>query len=202
MFFAAGVNNFGTLPVLVKNVQDIDAFKTSSGESLQLKDKITILGFFGQEPLKTKAYTYNLAHKIYKKNNAFNEFQFVVLLPEGTENAAKILKTKISEIAPTESWKFGFGSPQDIKAVFNALKSDYDLDTSFASPFVFIIDKEQNLRGRTDDEDAPDGIVYGYNSADIADINNRMSDDVKVVLAEYRKALKKNNRDTRIKPKE
>lgn len=202
LFFATGVNNFGILPVLVNNVAEIQNFKTSSGAKLQLKDKITVLGFFGNEPLETKAYTYNLAHKIYKKNNAFKEFQFVILLPEGTENSAKILKAKISEVAPTESWKFGFGTSEDIETVFKSLKSGYQLDSRDASPYVFIIDKEQNLRGRNDDEDVQDGMVYGYNSADIGDINNRMSDDVKVVLAEYRKALKKYNRDSKIKPKE
>ncbi len=44
----------------------------------------------------------------------------------------------------------------------------------------------------------PDGLVYGYNSADIGDINNRMSDDVKVVLAEYRKETKENSRRNQI----
>jgi hypothetical protein len=67
-----------------------------------------------------------------------------------------------------------------------------------ASSFVFIIDKDAHLRGRNDDQDMPDGLVYGYNSADIGDINNRMSDDVKVVLAEYRKETKENSRRNQI----
>ncbi|WP_367186933.1 hypothetical protein [Maribacter confluentis] len=47
------------------------------------------------------------------------------------------------------------------------------------------------LRGRTDDED--DGTKYGFNSSLVSDLNNKMVDDVKIVLAEYRLALKKNN---------
>ena len=74
------------------------------------------------------------------------------------------------------------------------MKSGYTLDGGMTSSYVFIIDKELNLRGRNDDEDVADGFVYGYNSANIGDINNRMSDDVKVVLAEYRRALKKYNK--------
>ena len=54
---------------------------------------------------------------------------------------------------------------------------------------VFIIDKDGNLRGRDDDEDVQ--LLYGFNAADYAEINNKMSDDIKVVLAEYRLALKK-----------
>ena len=35
--------------------------------------------------------------------------------------------------------------------------------------------------------------MFGYNSSSVAEINNKMVDDVKVILAEYRLALKKNN---------
>ena len=37
--------------------------------------------------------------------------------------------------------------------------------------------------------------MYGYNSSDIAEISNKMVADVKVILAEYRRALKKYNSD-------
>ena len=45
--------------------------------------------------------------------------------------------------------------------------------------------------GRDDDEDV--GSLYGYNSTDVAELANKMKDDVKIVLAEYRLALKKYN---------
>ena len=198
MFFATGVNNFGKLPVLSQNVISVSNFKDLNGASVTLDNKITILGFFGDTPLQTKAYTYNLAHKIYKKNHEYKEFQFLVLLPENARNGAKILTNKISEIAPITAWKYAFGTPQDIQEVFASLNSGYSLDSSMASSFVFIIDKDAHLRVRNDDQDMPDGLVYGYNSADIGDINNRMSDDVKVVLAEYRKETKENSRRNQI----
>lgn len=198
MFFATGVNNFGKLPVLVKGVQNVSNFKDLNGNPVTLENKITVLGFFGNTPLETKAYTYNLAHKIYKKNHEYREFQFLILLPEEARNGAKVLTNKISEIAPTTAWTYAFGSPEEINNVFNSLKSGYELDDYLSSEYVFIIDKDTNLRGRNDDEDVTDGMVYGYNSADIGDINNRMSDDVKVVLAEYRKETKENSRRNEI----
>ena len=198
MFFATGVNNFGKLPVLSQDVVSVSNFKDLNGAPVTLDNKITILGFFGDTPLQTKAYTYNLAHKIYKKNHEYKEFQFLILLPQSARNGAKILTNKISEIAPTTAWKYAFGTPQDIEKAFASLKSGYSLDSSLASSFVFIIDKDAHLRGRNDDQDTPDGLVYGYNSADIGDINNRMSDDVKVVLAEYRKETKENSRRNQI----
>ncbi len=60
-----------------------------------------------------------------------------------------------------------------------------------ATPYVFIIDKDLNLRGRTEDEE--EGTKFGFNSNSVADLNNKMVDDVKIILAEYRLALKKNN---------
>jgi hypothetical protein len=198
MFFATGVNNFGKLPVLSQDVVSVSNFKDLNGAPVTLDNKITILGFFGDTPLQTKAYTYNLAHKIYKKNHEYKEFQFLILLPQSARNGAKILTNKISEIAPTTAWKYAFGTPQAIQEAFTSLNSGYSLDSSLASSFVFIIDKDAHLRGRNDDQDMPDGLVYGYNSADIGDINNRMSDDVKVVLAEYRKETKENSRRNQI----
>ena len=70
------------------------------------------------------------------------------------------------------------------------LKTNLSLDSNLGTPYVFIIDRDSNLRGRDDD----DGVKYGYDSRSVADINNNMLDDVKVILAEYRMALKKNNR--------
>jgi len=60
-----------------------------------------------------------------------------------------------------------------------------------STPYVFIIDKARNLRGRTNDED--EGTKFGFNATSVADLNNKMEDDVKIILAEYRLALKKNN---------
>jgi hypothetical protein len=184
--------------VLSEDVSRVSSFKDLNGNAVTLDNKITVLGFFGKTPLETKAYTYNLAHKIYKKNHEYNEFQFLILLPEEARNGAKILTAKISEIAATTAWTYAFGTPEAIQEVFASLKSGYTLDGSLSSRFVFIIDKDVRLRGRNDDEDMPDGLVYGYNSADIGDINNRMSDDVKVVLAEYRKETKENSRRNEI----
>ena len=52
---------------------------------------------------------------------------------------------------------------------------------------VYIIDRDGNLRGRDDDD------FVGYDARSAAEINNTMVDDVKVILAEYRLALKKYN---------
>ncbi|MBT8262552.1 MAG: hypothetical protein KJO05_07000 [Bacteroidia bacterium] len=196
IFFASGKDNFGRLPVLTENITEIDKFNAEDNDTIRLKNSITILGFFGNDPLANKVNAFNLAHKIYKKNRGFNDFQIVILQPEGTEAPSKELKKKLSEIADTDRWKFVFGSPEEIKEVFNSLKSDYLLMPDNGSPYVFIIDKNGNLRGRDDDEDV--GKLYGFDARDFAEINNKMDDDVKVILAEYRLELKKYKADREI----
>ena len=71
------------------------------------------------------------------------------------------------------------------------MNTPFNLSNSDSTPIVFIIDKEKNLRGRDDDDQ---GILFGFNTQSVAEINNKMVDDVKVILAEYRRALKKYNR--------
>ena len=132
-----------------------------------------------------------MAHKIYKKNYQFKNFQFVILTPDGSQSQVKLLKEELSEIENAVNWNFVYSSPNEIEKVFNSLGSNYSLDANMASPYVFIIDKDRSLRGRDDDDDL--GLLYGFDSSDYSEVNNKMSDDVRVILAEYRLALKKYN---------
>ena len=182
-FFATGVNNFGKLPVLSQDVVSVSNFKDLNGAPVTLDNKITILGFFGDTPTTNQSLIPTTLHtRFIKRTMNIKSFSFWFYYPKRQETAQRFLTNKISEIAPTTAWKYAFGTPQDIQEVFASLNSGYSLDSSLASSFVFIIDKDAHLRGRNDDQDMPDGLVYGYNSADIGDINNRMSDDVKVVF--------------------
>ena len=88
-----------------------------------------------------------------------------------------------------QNWKFESLSDEDLISVFNSLETDINLDSNLGTSYVFIVDRNGNLRGRDDKE----GVKFGYDSRFVADINNNMVDDVKVILAEYRMALKKNN---------
>ena len=90
-------------------------------------------------------------------------------------------------------WKFVFGDNASINQLFNSFKTDVTLNEKLSNPTVFIIDRARKLRGRDDDEEV--GTLYGYNTSSVAELNKKMTDDVKVILAEYRLALKKNNSD-------
>ncbi len=193
LFFASGKNNFALLPVLTENVNEIKNFKTLSGAKIQLEDKISILGFWGEDLSEKKGHALNLNQKIYKRFYQFNDFQFVMVLENGQQDQVNTLKEELQEGAGTDlvKWRFVFGTPDEIQDLFDSLRTNLNLSQGKSSPFVFIIDKEVNLRGRDDDEDV--GTLYGFNSQSVAEINNKMVDDVKVILAEYRRAWKKYN---------
>ena len=187
LFFASGVNNFGKLPILTENISEV----RFSDENVRFTDNITVLGFLGNQVELKKGNAFNLNQKIYKRFYEFKDFQFVMVMPLGTEDKVADLKKELSNLADIEKWKFVFEGPNKILELFNSLKTDIQLDENLGTPYVFIIDKERNLRGRTEDKD--EGTKFGFDTNSVADLNNKMEDDVKIILAEYRLALKKNN---------
>ncbi|MBO0331425.1 hypothetical protein [[Muricauda] lutisoli] len=187
LFFASGVNNFGRLPTLTENVSDV----SSIDSNLQLKDKITILGFLGNNVEGMQGNAFNLNQKIYKRFGEFNDFQMIMVVREGNEKQVDELKGELGKLSNIDKWKFAFGTTDQIKVLFKSLQTNLTLDEELSTPNVFIVDKDLSLRGRTDDED--EGVKYGYDTSSVAELNNKMVDDVKIILAEYRLALKKNN---------
>ena len=194
LFFASGKNNFSTLPILSESVAEITDWSTARGDSIQLKNRITILGFWGRDTDQKKGDALNLNQKIYKRFYEFNDFQFVMVLEEGQQQKVANLQKELTEGVGTDliKWNFIFGDSLQIREFFGSLKTPLKLTEELSHPEVFIIDKEINLRGRDDDEDKT--ILYGFNAQSVAEINNKMVDDVKVILAEYRRALKKYNK--------
>ena len=185
LFFASGVNNFAKLPVIKQNVDNI-----SNYTKIGFDNKISVLIFLGNNINDRQGDALNLNQKIYKRFYQFNDFQFVVVCPLGSEQLAENLKNKLASGTNTDmiNWNFIFLNPELIVKLFKSLKTDNNLDYNYGSPYVYIIDKKLSQRGRNDNN----GIKFGYDSRSVADINNFMLDDIKVILAEYRLALKKN----------
>ncbi|MFQ3351540.1 MAG: hypothetical protein ACI914_000787 [Candidatus Marivariicella framensis] len=191
LFFASGKNNFAKLPVLTTGVMDLSSFTHLRDDKVILNDHITVLCYWGSDLNLKKGDAFNLNQKIYKRFYQFKDFQFVALITNDQENQVVLLEEDLSKGAGTDlvNWKFMKGSSIDIENHFTSLKTTLELDAKHSTPYVFIIDRNGNLRGRDDDEDI--GTLFGYNAESVAEINNKMEDDVKVILAEYRLALKK-----------
>ena len=187
LFFASGVNNFGSLPLLTESVSELP----DSESGLRFENHISILGFLGDDLSDRQVNMFNLNQKIYKRFSDFNDFQFVMVLPEGTQGQVEAVMNDLAAIGDVSGWNFIYASKADIDTLFSSLQSNARLDANYGTNLVFIIDKSKSLRGR----DGSDGeeVIFGYDATAVSDLTNTMIDDVKIILAEYRMALKKNN---------
>ena len=192
VFLSTGINNFAKLPIITKTVMDIENIEGNI-TNISFKNKISIVAFWGGDVNNKKSEALNLNQKIYKRFYEFQDFQFVLLHDKNDNEAIEDLKSDLVSGVGTDlkNWYFIPTTQANIKMIFDSFKTNIELDNSFSTPFVFIVDRDLSLRGRDDDEDI--GMLYGFNSQSVAEINNKMVDDVKIILAEYRLALKKND---------
>lgn len=201
LFFASGVNDFMKLPIVTEQVAELPQWKSLSDEqnTPQLKNKITILGFAGNHIAAAQGNMTNLAHKIYLKNKDFVDFQVVYVVPDGLQDEIFDLQSEMQRTIDMKHWYFVFANKEEIQSFYNQLRLVGNLSENAGTTQVYIIDKELNLRGRKGkNKKGEEEYREGYNTASAADLHNEMADDVKVILAEYRAALKKNNRKDNI----
>lgn len=189
LFFASGINSFTKLPVITPKVNDFGNWKTLRNEKVSLNNKITILGFSGTSILENRGNYFNLNQKIYQQYHTFKDLQFVVVCPLGTEVQAQKIVDALSAFTDVSQWHFMFTTPQEITKYYTQLQLKGSLGTDFGTSNVYIVDKERNLRGRKEKK----GYKEGYNTFHPAELSNEMLDDFKVILYEYRAALKKNH---------
>lgn len=197
LFLYPATHNYTPLDIVNQSVLEIDEFDSNSEEKVMLKDHITILGFLGMNPLVNNIEASNLKELIYDKFKGFKKFQVVILMPKGTEADVDKLKAEISGYEDLRFWHFVFGEQEAIQNVFTSLKSKSALTNSLSTQDVFIIDKDLNQRGRLDDrtdneivKKLPAYILSSYNCIEVAEIKNKMSDDVRILLTEYRQKRK------------
>ncbi len=193
LFFASGVNSFTKLPIITPRIADFGEWKSLNGEKVSLNDKITILGFSGTEIIKNRGNYFNLNQKIYQRYHDFQDLQFVVIAPLGTEKDVKNVVDALDAFTDVSQWHFVFASPQEINAYFSQLQLKQPLNPDLGTANVYIVDKERNLRGRKEKKDYKEG----YSTFHPAELSNEMLDDFKIILYEYRAALKKNHNATK-----
>lgn len=185
-------HNYDPLEVVNNSVKEI-----SISEDIKLQDHITVLAFFGKNPMANSTAALNLKELVYDKFKGFKKFQIVVVSPQGSEDNYSQLKNEVASYEDLRFWHYVFHSDEDIKDIYNSLKADGNLDLELATDEVFIIDKDKNQRGRLDDrednekeQNKPVRQLYSYNCIEVAEIKNKMSDDMRILFTEYRQKRK------------
>lgn len=190
IFLQLGTHNFGKLQTVSKNVLDVSLINKKHS----FKNKVTVIAFVGDNLKQAEGGLFNLNEKVYKKFYGYTDFQLLVLVSNNQKNEVEKLKKKLSISTNLIKWNFIFASKQEINALFDSFKTNEKLNQDAQSFKAFIIDKELNLRrGKSTIKGLKNKKLFGYNTKSVAELKNDMHDDVKVVLAEYSFALKKNN---------
>lgn len=198
LIFSTASHNSLFLPTLSKNNSEIPQNWTSLDSSkIELKGKITVLGFVGNNVIENRGNFFNLNQKIYNKYKGFKDFQMIMVVPLGKEKECQQI---IDELAPItgdmSGWKFVFALPYEIQSFYDSYKLAGKLDENFGTAAVIIVDKELNHRGRKGkNKKGVEEYKESYNTISAADLHNEMTDDVKIILREYRLALKKNKNE-------
>jgi hypothetical protein len=198
LFLYPSTHNYNTLDIVKENVLEMpDNFNNSF--NYQLKDHLTVLGFLGKTPMENTIMALNLKELIYDKFKGFKGFQVLILVPEGTQKQVKLVEKEIYKYEELKYWHFVYATENEIRKVYNRLESNKKLDVCLATNNVFIIDKDLNQRGRlddrTDNEKAKKASAYkltSYNCIQIAEIKNKMSEDLRILFTEYRQKRKGN----------
>ena len=199
LFLYPAQHNYNTLDIVNDDVKDLDSFISESGENVTLKDHITVLCFLGSAPMNHVISASNIKELVYDKFKGFKKFQVVVVVSDSTNVDIIKLKQEINSYEDLKYWHFVFGNEAKINRIFNTLKSDRPLKDDLSTNSIFIIDKDLKQRGRIDDrsdnELAANKEIHSlmsYNSIEVAEIKNKMSEDIRILFTEYRQKRKGN----------
>jgi len=197
LFLYPATHNYSPLDIVKSSVNDLDSFSSDSGGNVLLKEHITVLGFLGNDPINNTTLALNVKELVYDKFKGFKTFQVVFLVPEGTQSAIEKVRREISSYEDLKFWYFAFGSQENIENFYLSLRSTDDLRPDLSLENVFIIDKDLSQRGRIDDrsdkdieKNLPEYGLYSYNGIEVAEIKNKMSDDLRILFTEYRQKRK------------
>jgi hypothetical protein len=199
LFFALASHNSLFLDTINKDIPNFPKNWTSENDTkITLDTKITILAFAGLDFEKNKGNFFNLNQKIYNKYKEFNDFQLIVIAPNQVKPNIDNFLFEMKRISNTTGWKIIYTNTNEILDYYNSLQLKKVLNEDFGSSNVIIIDKDRNIRGRKSKNKKGEEEYYeSYNTTSAAELHNQMTDDVKILLREYRLALKKNDPNRR-----
>ena len=97
LFLYPSKHNYKTLDVIKKDIPELSNFVTTNGESIQLENHLTVLGFLGNTPMQDAILALNLKELVYDKFRGFKRFQIVILVPNSAKDQVKLLEKELNQ---------------------------------------------------------------------------------------------------------
>jgi hypothetical protein len=195
LFLYPSTHNYNALDIVNNKVEELPV----NSNNVQLKDQITVLGFFGKQPLEKAITASNLKELVYDKFLGFKKFQIVILVSEGTEEEVRQLTQEIRHGDEFKYWRFVYATDSQIKRLHASLETEITLSPNLSTDTVYLVDKDMAQRGRLDDREdtekekkKPAYRLLGYDCIEVSEIKNKMSDDLRILFTEYRQKRKGN----------
>ncbi|WP_196896174.1 hypothetical protein [Aureivirga marina] len=201
IFLSTGDYQSSSLPVLTKNVKNIEELEGNT-DGVTYRKKFTVLTFLGTDYAQIQASVFNLNQTIYKRYNQKMSggkflFQIVAIYPKGSEAVIEKVKNELGAFSNTKRWHFIPASSNEITELFTSLDSPYSLDENYFTQYAFIIGQKGKLRGRTDDEDYYDHKLYGYDMTSVAELKDKMIDDINILFYKWSKITVKKSKENK-----
>jgi protein SCO1 len=207
LYLIQGKHNFAHLPYVtytdengeLRNRKAPDfTFVDHNGLSFSsdsLKDRIYVVDFFFTTcPSICPIMTANMT-KLHERFAHYDGFELVSITVDPKRDTPSTLKEyAVNRKIDSPRWHFLTGDKDSLynvayKFLSSAMEDDSAPGGFLHTEYFVLVDREGNLRSRDDEHGNIIGVYHGTNAAHV----NDLIDDIKVLIAEYNLALKKNN---------
>ncbi|MEN8765062.1 MAG: hypothetical protein ACN4EF_08375 [Wenyingzhuangia sp.] len=182
IFLSLGDVNFKPCEIFNKNIVEIATFKK---DTTSFENHINIITFLGNKPEAKEVQLFNINQVVFKKLKKYKRFQMISVHSDLDSLKIKSIQEKLAKTTDDKffKWKFIYLDSLEITKLYQSLKTLAPLDDRLASNQAFIIDKNRNQRGRTDDDKIGEE-VFAYDLSSINDLKNKLLVDTENVFYE------------------
>ena len=188
LIYSHGKHGIIKLPV-IRERPEITFSNLLKPEKSQYSSFVTLVSFLDHSLKENEVILFNL-YELILKENAYPDFQLLAFVSHSQQLDMLIKKMRQWDESSDLNWKI---IPMDSLTMRkNRLILSSESEMSLYPSQVFIIDKDLNQRRRL--ITAGQTQKSGYEATSIAVLKKEMSDDIRITVAEYRLALKENNK--------
>ncbi|NIJ45841.1 hypothetical protein FHR24_002312 [Wenyingzhuangia heitensis] len=182
IFLSLGEVNFIPCKTFKTNIVDITDIKK---DSISFDQNINVITFLGKQPITKDIEIFNINEVVFKKLAKYTKFQLISFYVGDNNSEIEIIKERLAKTNDDKFYKWKFICLDSVQTtrIYNSLKTNTTLDYNLAANKAFIVDKNNNQRGRTDDDKIGED-VFAYDLSSVNDLKNKLLTDTQNVFYE------------------